>query len=95
MYKRGVYHYSYLILSNPKFRKFMVERIVKYINELQMDGLNLNSRTHSELYCQVKNYKDGSHHADRFGFGKKLVQKSKRRYGIDIIDAPKFDYRSH
>ena len=32
--KRGVYHYGYLDLSNPDARKFMVERLAKYIHRI-------------------------------------------------------------
>ena len=90
--KRGVYHYGYLDLSNPAARKHMVERIAKYVKELKADGLYLNSRTHTGLYSMDKNYKNGPHHADRFGFGKNAVAEYKKRYGIDVLTDPRFDY---
>lgn len=92
--KRGVYHYGYLDLSNPDARKYMVERIAKYVKDLQADGLYLNSRSHSGVYSQDKHYKPGPHHADRFGFGKNLVAEYQRRYGIDITTDPRFDCTS-
>ena len=92
--KRGVYHYGYLDLSNPAARKYMVERIAGYVKDLQADGLYLNSRSHSGVYSQDKRYKNGPHHADRFGFGKNLVAEYKKRYNIDITTDPRFDYQS-
>ena len=91
--KRGVYHYGYLDLSNPEARKFIIERILKYMKITKADGLYLNSRTHSGVYSSYPGYKPGPHHADRFGFGKELVKEYKKRYGIDITKDPRFDYK--
>ena len=57
--KRGAYHYGYLDLSNPDARKFMVDRIAKYVKDLKADGVYLNSRTHTGLYSMDKGYKKG------------------------------------
>jgi len=92
--KRGVYHYGYLDLSNPAARKLMVDRIVMWCKRLQADGIYLNTRSHSGVYSQDRNYKPGPHHADRFGFGKNLVAEYKKRYGIDIMTDERFDYTS-
>ena len=72
----------------------MVERLVKYVNDLKADGIYLNSRSHSGLYSShaISKY-PGPHHADRFGFGKELVKEYKKRYGIDITKDPRFDYK--
>ena len=90
--KRGVYHYGYRDLSNPDARKEMVDRIAKYVRDLKADGVYLNSRTHTGLYSMHPNYKNGPHHADRFGFGKNAVAEYKKRYGIDVLTDPRFDY---
>ena len=94
--REGKYHYGYLDLSNPAARRYMIARIVKYVNDLKADGLYLNSRSHSGLYSShaISKYKPGPHHADRFGFGKELVKEYKKRYGIDIMTDPRFDYKS-
>ena len=92
--KRGFYHWGYLDLSNPQARKLWVDRIVEQMEKLQADGLYLNTRSHSGCYSQDRKYKDGPHHADRFGFGKNLVAEYKKRYGIDIMTDPRFDYKS-
>ena len=90
--KRGVYHYGYRDLSNPDARKEMVDRIAKYVRDLKADGVYLNTRTHTGLYSMHPSYKPGPHHADRFGFGKNAVAEYKRRYGIDVMTDPRFDY---
>ena len=92
--KRGIYHYGYLDLSNPEARKFIIGRIMEYMNITKADGLYLNSRSHSGVYSSNPNYKPGPHHADRFGFGRNLVAEYKKRYGIDITKDPRFDYQS-
>lgn len=94
--REGKYHYGYLDLSNPAARKYIIDRMVKYVNDLKADGLYLNSRSHSGLYSShaTSKYKPGPHHADRFGFGKELVKEYKKRYGIDILTDPRFDYKS-
>ena len=92
--KRGIYHHGYLDLSNPAARKLMVDRIASWCKRLQADGIYLNTRSHSGVYSQDRNYKSGPHHADRFGFGKNLVAEYKKRYGIDIMTDPRFDYQS-
>jgi len=92
--KNGIYHWGYLDLSNPAARKLWVDRIVEQMEKLQADGLYLNTRSHSGVYSQDRRYKPGSHHADRFGFGKNLVAEYKKRYGIDIMTDERFDYTS-
>lgn len=92
--KNGVYHYGYLDLSNPAARKFMVDRIASWCKRLNADGIYLNTRSHSGVYSSHPSYKPGPHHADRFGFGKNLVEEYKKRYGIDIMTDPRFDYQS-
>ena len=94
--REGKYHYGYLDLSNPAARKYIIDRMIKYVNDLKADGLYLNSRSHSGLYSShaTSKYKPGPHHADRFGFGKELVKEYKKRYGIDILTDPRFDYKS-
>ena len=91
--KDGNYQYGYLDLANPKARKAMIDKIIYYMDKYQADGVYLNSRSHSNLYFKQKKYKPGLMHADRFGFSDALVAEYKKRYGINITDDPRFDYR--
>ena len=80
----GNYHYGVLDLSNPDARKFIIKRLVDFVNEYDADGLYLCGRTHSLPAI----------HGDQFGFGPEVVREYRKRYGIDITADKRFDYRA-
>lgn len=79
----GKYHYGVLDLSNAEARKFMINRLTGLLQEYGGDGIYLCSRTHSPP----------ARHGDQFGFGPEIVKEYQKRYGIDITEDPRFDYR--
>ena len=80
----GGWQYGVLDLSVPAARKFMVERLASFVQEYQADGLYLCSRSHIQP----------AEHGDRYGFGPTVVTEYQRRYGIDVTQDKRFDYRS-
>jgi len=82
--RNGNYHYGVLELAYPEARRIMVERMRAFVEEFRADGLYVCPRTHSLPAL----------HADQFGFSKPVVAEYAKRYGIDILEDPRFDYRS-
>jgi Concanavalin A-like lectin/glucanases superfamily len=82
--REGNYHNGVLEMAYPESRKLMVDRIVSFVEELDADGAYVCTRTHSLPAL----------HADQFGFGRPIVDEYQKRYGIDILTDPRFDYKS-
>lgn len=81
--REGNYHNGVLDMAHPQARKLMVDRIAAFVEELDADGAYICTRTHSLPAL----------HADQFGFGKPIVQAYQKRYGINILEDPRFDYK--
>ncbi|WP_432799577.1 LamG-like jellyroll fold domain-containing protein [Poriferisphaera sp. WC338] len=80
----GNYQYGVLEFANPSARQFMVDRLKFFANEWDMDGVYIDTRTHSIP----------AEHADQFGFGSEVVSEYQNRYGINILTDSRFDYTS-
>lgn len=77
-------HWGVLEMAYPECRQLMVDRIKRFMEEFDADGVYVCTRTHS---LPAK-------HADQFGFGKPIVDECRRVLGIDILHDPRFDYTS-
>ena len=82
--RRGSYHHGVLEMAYPQARRLMVERMKAFVEEFDADGVYVCTRTHSLPAL----------HADQFGFSPPVVAEYKRRYAIDILADPRFDYQS-
>lgn len=80
--RKGNYHNGVLEMAYPESRKLMVDRIKTFVDEFKADGVYVCTRTHS---LPAK-------HADQFGFSVPVVKEFQKRYGIDILKDPRFDY---
>ena len=80
----GNYQYGVLELANPNARQLAVDRLKFFADGWDMDGVYIDTRTHSVPAL----------HADQFGFGPEVVSEYQSRYGIDILTDPRFDYTS-
>ncbi|WP_432799578.1 LamG-like jellyroll fold domain-containing protein [Poriferisphaera sp. WC338] len=80
----GNYHNGVLEMAHPEARKLMINRIVSFVEEFDSDGVYICSRTHSLPAL----------HADQFGFGKPIVDEYQQRYGVNILQDSRFNYKS-
>ncbi|MDD2629624.1 MAG: hypothetical protein PHV61_05575, partial [Limnochordia bacterium] len=77
------YHYGTLEFAYPEAREYVVDQIVRLMDEYEFDGVYLCTRTHSQP----------AEHADRYGFNQPVVDEFQRRYGVNIL-AEDFDLES-
>ena len=82
--RRGNIHHGVLEMAYPEARRLMVERMRAFVEEFEADGVYVCTRTHSLPAL----------HADQFGFSPPVVAEYRRRYGLDILTDPRFDYTS-
>jgi Concanavalin A-like lectin/glucanases superfamily len=80
----GNYQYGVLEFANPAARQFMVDRLKFFADGWDMDGVYIDTRTHSIPAL----------HADQFGFSPEVATEYQSRYGINILTDPRFDYTS-
>ena len=80
----GDYHYGVLEFANPDARQLAVDRLKFFADGWDMDGVYIDTRTHSVPAL----------HADQFGFSPEVASEYQSRYGIDILTDPRFDYTS-
>lgn len=80
--RQGRYQYGVLEMAYPESRRLMVDRMRAFVKEFDADGLYVCTRSHSLPAL----------HADQFGFSPPVVQEYQRRYGINILTDPRFDY---
>lgn len=82
--RNGNYQYGVLEFANPSARQFMVDRLKFFADGWDMDGVYIDTRTHSIP----------AGHADQFGFNPEVVNEYQSRYGINILADSRFDYNS-
>jgi hypothetical protein len=82
--REGHYQYGVLEMACPESRQLMVDRIKTFVEEFKTDGVYVCPRSHSAP----------ADHADQFGFSAPIVKEYQKRYGINILKDPRFDYKS-
>jgi concanavalin A-like lectin/glucanase superfamily protein len=80
----GDYQYGVLEFANPSARQLMVDRYKFFADGWDMDGVYIDTRTHSIPAA----------HADQFGFSPEVAAEYQSRYGINILTDPRFDYNN-